>query len=72
MIKKLKPLQARVLIETRRPTGLFYVHQDGIYMGIDNSTGRAWVEEFTSLHQCKGWLRSPSVSFLPMEFDKAG
>ncbi len=59
MIKKLKPYQAEALIKARRPIGLFYVHQDGIYIGIDNSTGHAWVEEFTSLYKCKEWLRNP-------------
>ena len=53
MIKKLKPIHASVVIETRRPLGLFYVHENGVYVGIDNSAGHAWVEEFASLRQCK-------------------
>jgi len=59
MIKKIKPCQAEALIKVRRPIGLFYARQDGIYIGIDNSTGHAWVEELKNLHQCKEWLRSP-------------
>ena len=72
MIKKLKPISAEAVIMTRRPTGLFYVHQDGIYIGIDNSTGHAWVEEFTSLRQCKEWLRNPSMPYPSIELEEAG
>ena len=53
MIKKLKPIHASVVIEMRRPLGLFYVYENGVYIGIGNSTGHAWVEEFASLRQCK-------------------
>ncbi len=67
MIKKLKPIHARVVIETRRPLGLFYVHENGGYVGIDNSTGHAWVEEFASLRQCKEWLRNPAMPAPSME-----
>lgn len=67
MIKKLKPIHASVVIETRRPMGLFYVYENGVYVGIDNSTGHAWVEEFTDLHQCKAWLRNPSMPSPSME-----
>lgn len=66
MIKKLKPIQARAVIETRYPLGLFYARENGVYVGIDNSAAHAWVEEFPSLRQCKEWLRNPSIS-LPME-----
>ncbi len=71
MIKKLKPIHASVVIETRRPLGLFYVHENGVYVGIDNSTGHAWVEEFASLRQCKEWLRNPWVTVEPMELEAA-
>lgn len=67
MIRKLKPFHASVVIETRRPIGLFYVYEDGVYVGIDNSTGHAWTEEFTNLHQCKEWLRNPSMPSPSME-----
>lgn len=61
MIKKLKPIHACAVIETRRPKGLFYVYENGVYVGIDNSTGHAWVEEFASLQKCKEWLRDSSM-----------
>lgn len=67
MIKKLKPIHASVVIETRRPMGLFYVYENGMYVGIDNSAGHAWTEEFTDLHQCKKWLRNPSMPSPSME-----
>jgi len=67
MIKKLKPIHASVVIETHRPMGLFYVYENGVYVGIDNSTGHAWVEEFTNLYQCKAWLRNPSMPSPSME-----
>ena len=72
MIKKLKPFHARVVIETRRPTGLFYVHENGVYIGIDNSAGHAWVEEFTSLRQCKEWLRNPAMPVPSMDPEENG
>ena len=40
------------------PTGRFYYREkDGTYVGIDNSTGDAWTEEFTSKRKCIRWLR---------------
>jgi len=38
------------------PIGLFY-HRDGeIFVGIDNTTGEAWTEEFEDLDSCLAWL----------------
>lgn len=62
MVKKLKPVQARAVIETRQPMGLFYAYENGVYVGIDNSMGHAWTEEFSSLRKCKAWLRNPSMT----------
>lgn len=62
MIKKIKPFYADVIIKTRQPLGLFYVRQEGTYIGIDNSAGHAWVEEFSDLNLCKKWLHNPSMS----------
>ena len=61
MIRKIKPLFAEVIINTCKPLGLYYVLNDGVYVGIDNSTGHAWTEEFTDLSQCKRWLRNQSI-----------
>jgi hypothetical protein len=47
---------ADVIIIKREPRGLFFLREDGVYVGIDNLTGDAWVEEFNSLAACKKWL----------------
>ena len=67
MIRKIKPLFAEVVINTRKPLGLYYVLDGGVYVGIDNSKGHAWTEEFTDLRQCKQWLRNPSMLAPSME-----
>lgn len=60
-IKEITSDQASVVIDTRKPFGLFYLLDDDIYIGIDNSTGDAWMEEFSNLRQCKEWLRNPAL-----------
>ena len=60
-IIKITPEQAERIIETRDPLGLFYVRSGGIYIGIDNTTGHAWTEEFPNLRQCKRWLINPNI-----------
>jgi phosphoribosylaminoimidazole (AIR) synthetase len=35
-----------------------YVIEECLYVGIDNSTGDAWVEEFRRLSDCLRWLRT--------------
>lgn len=62
MIKKVKPFFAEVVIKTRQLLGLFYVRQNGAYIGIDNSAGHAWVEDFSDLISCKQRLRNPPIS----------
>jgi hypothetical protein len=49
--------QASKIIEYREPEGLFY-HKDGDkFIGIDNSSGDAWTEEFGDLDTCLEWLK---------------
>jgi hypothetical protein len=67
MIRKIKPFYATVIINTRRPLGLFYHLNRGTYVGIDNSKGHAWTEEFPNLRQCKKWLRDPAMLAPSME-----
>jgi hypothetical protein len=59
-IKKITPEEASVIIETRKPEGQFYlidsIQGKRVYVGIDNSTGDAWTEDFKSLPACKRWL----------------
>lgn len=60
-IKEIDSSYAKTIIDTRQPLGLFYLLDNGVYVGIDNSTGNAWTEEFTSVYQCKEWLINPSL-----------
>jgi len=60
-IKKIKPLQAKSIIDSRQPLGLFYLPNNGVYIGIDNSTGEAWTEEFPNLGKCKRWLGNTNL-----------
>ena len=55
-VNKINSLNARNIINFRSPIGLFYVLEKGLYIGIDNSTGHAWTEEFNYLRHCKKWL----------------
>jgi hypothetical protein len=56
-ITKLTKEQASEVIETRAPTGLFYTNDNGLFIGIDNSSGDAWTEEFKTKESCFKWLR---------------
>ena len=60
-IKKISDEQAGRIIDTRYPLGLFYVLKAGVYIGIDNSNGEAWTEEFSDLRKCKRWLSNPNI-----------
>lgn len=36
--------------------GLYYFKEGNVFIGVDNSTGDCWVEEFDSLEKCINWL----------------
>ena len=38
------------------PAGLFYLKEGDKFIGIDNSTGNAWTEEFPDEASCLRWL----------------
>jgi hypothetical protein len=42
------------------PLGLFYLKEkdSNVYVGVDNSSGYAWTEDFKSLSACKHWLKN--------------
>ena len=61
VINKVNYAQAKRIIDTRCPLGLFYVLEAGAYIGIDNSTGDAWTEAFPNLRKCKRWLINPNI-----------
>lgn len=48
--------EAIEIIEHRGRRGLFVQEDGATYIGIDNSTGDAWVEEFPDLAECLMWL----------------
>lgn len=53
--------QARQIIKTRKPIGLFYTKEKDIFVGIDNSSEDAWTEEFLHLEDCLQWLQRNEV-----------
>ena len=53
-IQKISQEDARRLYE---PLGLFYLEEREQFVGIDNSTGDAWTEEFADKEGCLRWLR---------------
>ena len=61
-IEKVTPEAMERIIEKRVPCGLFYRKAGRrCYVGVDNSTGDAWTEEFRSRRKCLRWLRDPSI-----------
>lgn len=56
-IQKVTCNEAHSIVETRVPRGLFYLEDGDVIVGIDNSTGDAWVEEFSHYKLCENWLR---------------
>lgn len=48
-----------------KPWGLFYYitkdrDNNTLFVGLDNSDGHCWVEEFYSIGACMAWLRGES------------
>lgn len=48
--------EATEIIECRYPEGYFMTQEGGRFVGIDNSYGEAWTEEFKSKERCIRWL----------------
>lgn len=55
-IRMITKAEADGIIATREPRGLFYLDAGKSFVGIDNSTGHAWTEEFDTLPKCRAWL----------------
>ena len=55
-IRMITKAEADGIIATREPRGLFYLDTGKSFVGIDNSTGYAWTEEFDTLPKCRAWL----------------
>lgn len=60
-IERISQEESEEIILTYKPRGLFYFEEDKVWIGIDNSTGDAFVEEFESKEQCIRWLKDKSV-----------
>ena len=56
-IEKIVKEEATAIIETQERRGLFWYEDNLRFVAIDNSTGDAWVEAFSTLGTCKKWLR---------------
>jgi hypothetical protein len=56
MIAVISIKRANEIIDKREPVGLFLVIENDMFVGIDNSTGEEWTEEFTDLNKCIKWL----------------
>ena len=54
--------KATQIIETMQPIGLFYCYDRKLVIGIDNSTGESWTEEFKDLESCIDWLNGGELS----------
>ena len=69
MIKIIKPEQADSIIETRKPYGRFIVLENGWFVGIDNTAGEAWTEDFKHLKNCLAYLHgAPLEDCLELEW----
>ena len=56
-IRMITKAEADDIIATREPRGLFYLDAGKSFVGIDNSTGHAWTEEFGTKAECLEWLK---------------
>jgi len=57
----MKPLKideqtAKGIIENRNYKGLFYFEDGSYFIGVDNSAGEAFTEEFKTEKECLNWL----------------
>ena len=62
-VKEVEISEINEIIERRTPLGKFYCfhyekEKGAFFIGVDNSTGEAWTEEFVTEDGCKQWLRA--------------
>lgn len=60
-IKNIDQEQAASIIEKRIPLGLFCCLENSVYVGIDNSSGDAWTEKFSTEQDCLDWLNGKTT-----------
>lgn len=61
MIKEISPKQYVKILDSYNGReylyrGKYYLIRGNKYIGVDNSTGDCWVEEFDTLDECIDWL----------------
>ncbi|MDU7338595.1 MAG: ASCH/PUA domain-containing protein [Clostridium sp.] len=56
LITNVSKQEASKIIARYSPRGLFWCIDGSKFIGIDNSTGDAWTEEFETFKQCESWL----------------
>jgi hypothetical protein len=61
-IKFVTPEAAQNIVMKRTPTGKFYTVEGGLYVGIDNSHGEAWTEDFNNFRICVRWLADEELT----------
>ena len=57
-INKISNKSMLSIIELRIPIGKFYTKDGEIFVGCDNSSGDAFVEDFKTAKLCKNWLNN--------------
>lgn len=67
-IKQITKLEGSKIIVNFQPVGLFIFKEDDSYIGIDNSTGDCWVEEFITEDLCMKWLKG-EIEMSDLELD---
>lgn len=55
-IKRISRQKANEIAANGEPLGLFYMISLGRYIGIDNRNGKAFMDNFPTLDECKEWL----------------
>lgn len=56
VMNKVDLKKANEIIEKRTPFGMFWLKEKGVFIGIDNSTGDAWVEDFKTKKSMERWF----------------
>lgn len=58
VIKEINAAEAFGIIDDplKAEPGLFLHEDNGLYVGIDNTTHDAWTEEFSTKKDCLNWL----------------
>ena len=56
-IRKVSAEYADRIVTEREPRGLFWYFDGNVYVGIDNTDGEAYCEEFSSKEDCFEWLK---------------